>query len=216
MLKTEDYKSNLNKDIESGIKGYLESELQGAISDKNFRTKLRKKLDGSIEHHGEKTDAEDMDKALQNIQKRSEEFFAKLPDAALQPLTELKIREITANEYANAISASVTEWLNDVVVPAFSDVTAKVFADVLSKVVSNRTEEYIRTAEIYQWNPPGSILLKPGYTIDGPGGIPVVLNATALPLPNPVPLEYILSPENVWPESLANLRVTKSMPGGIK
>ena len=216
MLKTDDYKGFLKDDIESGLKGMLSDKLRSTISSKNFQTELRKNLDGSVEWDGKETDAEDFDKALQNISKRSEPWYGDLPNADLGELTELKIREITANEFSNAVSASVTKWLDEIVVPNFSDTIAEVFSKILSDVISARTEDYIRTAEVYQWNPPGSILLKPGHTIDGPGGVPIPLNPSALPMPNLVPLEYILSPENTWPEELASLRVTQAMPGGIK
>lgn len=216
MLKTDDYKKFLKDDIESGLKRILSKRLRLTILTKNFQSELRTNLDGSTEHNGMITLAQDFDTALKNIKTRSEPWYEELPNAELQDITEFKVREITANEFANAISASVTKWLDEIVVPEFSDTIAEVFSTVLSNVVSARTENYIRTGEVYQWNPPGTILLQPGYMIPGPKGIPIILNPGPLPIPNPVPLEYILDPENTWPESLAFARIPRAMPGGIK
>lgn len=201
------YETQLLTDIEDGIKSGLESKLANALQDEiesaNFQKKLRVKLDGSIEHNGKETDAEDINKALKNIKQRSEELFSKLPDGALRDVTEIKVREIAANEWANALSSSVITWLNDVVVPSFSDVAAKVYSDVfsdtLSKVIAERTDEYLKTASLVVVLPPGTL----------------TIGAGVASMPNPTPIELVLDPLFTLPDPVMKLALKVPSGGGL-
>lgn len=212
-LLTPVYKQRLLKDIEKGVKSGLNDKLAPALQKKidsaNFQEKLRVKLDGSVEWNGKETDAEDIDKAYQNIRERSKPLFAQHAAALVagetpdEELIEMKIREISANEMANAISSSVITWLNDIVVPAFSTVAADVYSDVisdtLSKVVSNRTEEYIKSASIGFVLPIGS----------------VTLGAGPAAIMNPVPIEIKLDPLLTYPDAIMKTAIPIVGPGRL-
>lgn len=201
------YETDLLNDIESGIKSGLDSKLSNALQDKiesaKFQEKLRIKLDGSSEWNGEETDAEDINRALENIRTRCEDLFAKLPDSALGETTEIKVREISANEWANALSSSVITWLNDEVVPAFSEVAAKVYSDVfsdtLSKVIAERTDEFLKTASLVVVLPPGTLTIGAGIAS----------------MPNPTPIELTLDPLFTLPDSIMTTALKVPSGGGL-
>jgi hypothetical protein len=194
------YQKYLLDDINSGIKDILASELQTKLKDKDFQKSLRKNLDGSDKWDGKETDAEDINKALKNSEKRVKEILSQMPAPDSEEDVKIQVREITANEWSNAISASVTAWLNDEVVPAFSEVTAKVFSEVLSKVIADRTDEYLKTASLTVVLPPGTLTV---------GGGPAAI-------PNPVPIELVLDPLFALPEAVSALALKVPSGGGLK
>ena len=159
---------------------------------------LRKNLDGSDKWDGKVTDAEDINVALKNVRTRTKEILKQLPDAAKEEDVITQVREITANEWSNAISASVTSWLNDEVVPAFSEVTAKVFSEVLSKVIAARTDEYMKTASLVVIIPAGT----------------VAVGAGIASIPNPLPIELRLEPAIM--KTLSPIAIPFPSGGGLK
>lgn len=175
--------TDLKDGLLSGINDKLSTALQDKITSAKFQKKLRVKLDGSSEWDGKETNAKDIDTALQNIKTRSEPIFKQLPDESKKEEIEKQIREITANEWSNALSSSVITWLNDEVVPAFSSVAAKVYSDVfsdtLSKVIAERTDEYLKSATVVVIIPPGT----------------VSQGAAMAAIPNILPLKLTLVPE---------------------
>ena len=192
------YQNGLKTDINSGIKDILAKQLQDKLKSKDFQKSLRKNLDGSDKWDGKETNAEDVNTALKNIRTRSEEIIKQLPDAAKEEDVITQVREITANEWSNALSASITSWLNDEVVPAFSEVTAKVLSDVLSKVIATRTDDYLKTASLVVIIPPGS----------------VTIGAAMAAIPNPVPIELTLLPTAMQALSATSLKIPSG--GGLK
>ena len=193
------YQKHLLDDINKGIKDILASNLQAKLKDKDFQKSLRKNLDGSDKWDGKTTDAEDINKALKNVKERTEKILSQLPDEAKKEDVITQVREITANEWSNAISASVTAWLNDEVVPAFSEVTAKVFSEVLSKVIAARTDEYLKTASLVVVLPPGTL----------------TVGAAMAAIPNPVPIELTLDPLFALPEALSAIALKVPSGGGL-
>jgi hypothetical protein len=202
--------SDINKDIKSGLNDKLAKALQDAIESKKFQEELRIGLDGSDEWDGKETDAKDIDKALQNIKKRSKPLYEEQSAALAKGETpdeetiNKKIREISANEWSNAISYNIVTWLNDLVVPEFSKVAAEVYADVfsdkLSKILSERTEEYLKTAQLTVLYPPGTITI-------GAGPAAIV---------NILPVELKLDPLLTLPDSLMLLKIPLLGGGGLK
>jgi hypothetical protein len=193
------YQKYLLDDINSGIKDILAKQLQDKLKSKNFQKSLRKNLDGSDKWDGKETDAEDVNTALKNIRTRSEEIIKQLPDTAKEEDVITQVREITANEWSNALSASITAWLNDEVVPAFSEVTAKVFSEVLSKVIAERTDEYLKTASLTVVLPPGTL----------------TVGAAMAAIPNPVPIELVLDPLFALPAAVSALALKVPSGGGL-
>lgn len=212
-LLTKIYKEELLKDIKDGVKSGLNDKLATALQDviesEKFLKELRTGLDGSDEWDGEETNAQDINQAIKNIKERSKKLFADQAAALLkgdtpdEEMINTKIREITANEWANAISYNVVTWLNDLVVPEFSKVAAEVYSDVfsdtLSKVISDRTEEYLKTAQLTMVLPIGSQTIGVGV-------------ASML---NPVPIEIKLDPLLTYPEPIMKTAIPILGGGGL-
>jgi len=191
-LLTKIYETELLTDIKDGVKSGINDKLATALQDviesEKFLKELRVGLDGSDEWAGEETNAQDINQAIKNIKERSKKLFADQAAALAKGDTpdeeeiNTKIREITANEWANAISYNVVTWLNDLVVPEFSkvaaDVYSDVFSDTISKVISERTEEYLKTASLVVIIPAGA----------------VTVGAGPAAMPNPLPIELTLDP----------------------
>lgn len=140
--------------LENQIKSHLEIEFKKPAT----KQALIKQLDGGG-LNGLLTSAKNMADALGNIKDKTEPIMNNTPDIiGASSASEELITRITSNEFANAISDSVCEWL------------ASTIAPIMAKTIANDVTAYIKTATIII--PPGQVVATPA----GPG-------ATSTPSP---------------------------------
>jgi hypothetical protein len=140
--------------LENQIKSHLEIEFKKPAT----KQALTKQLDGGG-LNGLLTSAKNMADALGNIKDKTTPIMNNTPDImGASSASEELITRITSNEFANAISDSVCEWL------------ASTIAPIMAKTIANDVTAYIKTATIII--PPGQVVATPA----GPG-------ATSTPSP---------------------------------
>jgi hypothetical protein len=140
--------------LENQIKSHLEIEFKKPAT----KQALTKQLDGGS-LNGLLTSAKNMAGALGNIKDKTTPIMNNTPDIiGASSASEELITRITSNEFANAISDSVCEWL------------ASTIAPIMAKTIANDVTTYIKTATIII--PPGQVVATPA----GPG-------ATSTPSP---------------------------------
>ena len=140
--------------LESQIKTHLEIEFKKPAT----KQALTKQLDGGG-LNGLLTSAKNMAAALGNIKDKTEPIINNTPDIMGAPAaSEQLVKRITSNEFANAISDAVCEWM------------ASTIAPIMAKTIASDVTTYIKTATIII--PPGQVVGTPA----GPG-------ATSAPSP---------------------------------
>lgn len=133
--------------LESQIKLHLEIEFKKPST----KEALTKQLDGGG-LNGLLTSAKNMADALGNIKDKTEPIMNNTPDImGASSASEQLITRITSNEFANAISDAVCEWL------------ASTIAPIMAKTIAADVTTYIKTATIIV--PPGQVVATPA----GPG-----------------------------------------------
>lgn len=148
--------------IKSTLKTALENTLKTELKKDSVKTSLRKNLDGGA-LLGIKTSAISITKALGNISNASMAVGAGTSDnAASQAIAKALVKKITANEWSNAISDSICEWMSSDIAP------------ILAKVISDEVDSYLKKAIVKVTIPPG--LVAQGA---GPAAIP---NVAPLPI----------------------------------
>jgi hypothetical protein len=144
--------------IKSTLKTALETTLKTELKKDSVKTSLRKKLDGGA-MLGVKTSAISITKALGNISNASMAVSAGSSDnVASQAIAKTLVKKITANEWSNAISDSICEWMSEEIAP------------ILAKAIADEVDKYLKTAIVKVTIPPG--LVAQGA---GPAAIPNVL-----------------------------------------
>lgn len=144
--------------IETVLENQIKSHLEIEFKKPETKQALIKQLDGGG-LNGLLTSAKNMADALGNIKDKTEPIMNNTPDIiGASSASEELITRITSNEFANAISDSVCEWL------------ASTIAPIMAKTIANDVTAYIKTATIII--PPGQVVATPA----GPG-------ATSTPSP---------------------------------
>jgi hypothetical protein len=153
--------------IKSTLQTALENTLKSEFKKDSVKQSLRKYLDGGA-NVGAKTSAVNIDKALGNINLLSKAVnFGSADNAASQIAASTLIKKITANEWANAISDSVSEWMSSDIAP------------ILAKVIADEIDKYLKTADVKVTIPPG--LVSQGA---GPAAVPNVAPLPIIGMPN--------------------------------
>lgn len=130
--------------LETGIKTTLQNEFKKST----IKESLRKLLDGDG-FNGRISSAKNISDALDNI-KDGVESVALLPSDVLNPdQAQDLIKRYTCNEWSNAISESVAEWMS------------KEIAPIIAKTISDQVDTYIKTA---------TIIVQPGIAVATSGG----------------------------------------------
>lgn len=148
--------------VKSTLKTGIENALKAEFKKDSVKTSLRKYLDGGG-LVGLKTNAKSIDKALGNISKATMAIgFGTGDNLPSQIVAKTLIKKVTANEWANAISDSIAEWMSSDIAP------------IIAQVISDEVDKYLKTADVKVTIPPG--LVSQGA---GPAAIP---NAAPLPI----------------------------------
>ena len=132
--------------LESGIKTALETEFKSS----NTKKSLRKLLDGNSSA-GKLSSAKNIADALDNIEKGTEAVSSLPADQLNSSYVQDLIKQFMCNEWANAISECVSEWMSDEIAP------------IIAKTIADQVDIYIKSATII--TPPGQAVV----TSTGPG-----------------------------------------------
>lgn len=142
--------------LETAIKAQLQVEfIKPAV-----KQSLRQKLDGGGLAGGISS-AKSIDTALSNIKLLSSVISfgpADVPGSAAAG--NILIKKFTANEWSNAISDSVCEWMSAEIAP------------IIAKIIADEVTTYIKTA---------TIIIPPGQTVTGAAGTFPVVALTVSP-----------------------------------
>jgi hypothetical protein len=131
--------------IKSTFQSALETTLKAELKKPSVKTTLRKQLDGGTAV-GAKTSAINITKALGNISNAASAVNAgSSSDVASQTVAKTLIKKITANEWSNAISDSICEWMSEEVAP------------ILAKAIADEVDKYLKTAIVKVTIPPGLV-----------------------------------------------------------
>jgi hypothetical protein len=138
----------------------LENTLKTEFKKDSVKTSLRKYLDGGT-LVGLKTSGTNINKALGNIANASMVVdFGTGDNLPSQIAAKELVKRITSNEWANAISDSISEWMSSDIAP------------ILAKVIADEVDKYIKTATV-------SVTIPIGFVTQG---------ASTASLPNPAPI----------------------------
>jgi hypothetical protein len=129
--------------LEMGIKSALETEFKSAAT----KQSLRSKLDGDSAA-GSLSSAKTISKALGNIKLGTQAIAATPADQLSPALAEATVKKVTANEWANAISECISEWM------------ASDIAPIIAKTIADQVDTYIKSATIIV--PPGQVVATAG------------------------------------------------------
>jgi len=122
--------------IKSALQFGIENTLKTEFRKDSVKYSLRKYLDGGSSV-GAKTSAKSIDTALGNINLLAKAVNAgKADNLPSQVAAGTLIKKITANEWANAISDSVSEWMSSEIAP------------IIAKVIADEVDKYIKSATI--------------------------------------------------------------------
>jgi hypothetical protein len=148
--------------IKSTFQSALEITLKAELNKDSVKMSLRKNLDGGA-LIGVKTSAISISKALENITIASSTVSSGSSDnPASQTVAKDLIKKITSNEWSNAISDSICEWMSSDIAP------------ILAKVIADEVDKYIKTATVTVTIPPG--------TVSQGAAIGVIPNVLPLPI----------------------------------
>lgn len=140
--------------LETAIKAQLRVEFKTPA----VKQSLRNKLGGEA---NEISSAKSIDKALTNIKNLSSVISfgpSDIPGSA--EIGNALIKKLTSNEWSNAISDSVCEWMSDEIAP------------IIAKIIADEVTAYIKTA---------TIIIPPGQLVSGAAGTFQVIAATTAP-----------------------------------
>ena len=141
--------------LETAIKAQLQVEfIKPAV-----KQSLRNKLDGGGAAGGIST-AKSIDKALTNIKNLSSVIDFGSSGGPGAAVGNALIKKFTANEWSNAISDSVCEWMSAEIAP------------IIAKIIAAEVTTYIKTA---------TIIVPPGQVVTGVAGTFPVVAATTAP-----------------------------------
>ncbi len=154
----------LNKQI---LKKGIEDKLKAEFKKDSVKTSLRKYLDGGG-LVGLKTNAKSIDKALGNISNATMVVgFGTADNLPSQIISKSLIKKVTANEWANAISHSIAEWMSSDIAP------------IMAQAIADEVDKFLKTADVKVTIPPG--LVSQGA---GPAAVPNVAPLPIMGMPN--------------------------------
>ncbi len=137
--------------LKQGLKSKIESTLKLEFKKESTKESLRVSIDGG-DFGGRKTDAKTWAKALGNINDKTSKILDYTPDLpGSSSLSSKLVSAVTPNEFANAVSDSVCEWMSDTIAP--------ILAEELSDIIASEVTKYIKTATIIV--PPGQAVTAP-------------------------------------------------------
>jgi hypothetical protein len=129
--------------LETAIKTKLQIEfIKPAV-----KQSLRTKLDGGGLAGGISS-AKNIDKALSNIKTLSMAINFGASGGPAAAVGNKLVKKFTANEWSNAISDSVCEWMSDEIAP------------IIARIIASEVTNYIKTATIIV--PPGQVVATAG------------------------------------------------------
>lgn len=142
--------------LETAIKTQLQIEfIKPAV-----KQSLRKKLDGGGAGGGISS-AKSIDSALGNIKILSSTIsFGPSDVPGSSDAGNALIKKFTSNEWSNAISDSVCEWMSSEIAP------------IIAKIISSEVTNYIKTA---------TVIVPPGQVVAGLAGTSPVVASTTTP-----------------------------------
>jgi hypothetical protein len=149
--------------LETGIRTALEAQLRAEFLKPSVKLALIKFLDKSPAA-GMLSTAKDIYKALDNVEKLTEQIMSLPADKLAPPAAKLAVKKFTSNEWSNAISEGVTQWMSAEIAP--------ILAKEISKVISDSVDLYIKSADVMVTIPIGT----------------VTTGASTASLPNPIPI----------------------------
>ena len=147
--------------LEAGIRATLQAEFKSPAT----KLALIKLLDKSP-LSGAASGAKDIYKALNNVEKLTEQIMSLPADKLAPPAAKLAVKKFTSNEWSNAIAEGISEWM------------ASEIAPIIAKTVADQVDLYIKSA---------TIIIPPGQVITGAGGGPApVTGSTIAPSPQAI------------------------------
>lgn len=148
--------------VESVLENQIKSQLVIEFKKPATKQALTKQLDGGG-LNGLFTSAKNMADALGNIKDKTEPIMNNTPDImGASYVSEELVTRITSNEFANAISDAVCEWL------------ASTIAPIIAKTIASDVTTYIKTA---------TIIIPPGQVVATAGSPAAQTGATTAPSP---------------------------------
>ena len=136
--------------LASALEAAFLTDLKAEFKKTSTKQKLRQQLDGDSAA-GSMSSAKTISAALGNI-KIGTQIIASTPADQLVPSSaEAIIKKFTSNEWANAISDSICEWMSSTIAP--------IIAEKMAKTIADQVDIYIKSATIII--PPGSVVAAP-------------------------------------------------------
>lgn len=145
--------------LKSALKTRIQSRLIIEFKKPEVKNSLIKRLDGGA-LSGKISGAKNINKALSNIDLGAKSLSLIDGGANFPPA----IKRLTSNEWSNAISDSICEWMSDTIAP--------ILAEELSTIIANEVTKYIKTA---------TVITPPGQIVTGTAGTFPVVAATTSP-----------------------------------
>jgi hypothetical protein len=150
--------------LKQGLKSKIETKLKTEFKKESTKEALRVSIDGG-DYGGRKTDAKTWAKALGNIKDKTSQILDYTPDLpGSSELSSKLVNAVAPNEFANAVSDSICEWMSDTVAP--------ILAEELSDIIANEVTKYIKSA---------TIIVKPGIAVATAGSPAAQTGATTAP-----------------------------------
>lgn len=148
--------------IQTSLESQIKTHLQFEFKKPATKQALTKQLDGGG-LNGLLTSAKNMNAALGNIKDKTQPIANNTPDImGASSISENLITRISANEFANAISDAVCEWM------------ASTIAPIMAKTIASDVTTYIKTA---------TIIIPPGQVVATAGSPAAQTGATTAPSP---------------------------------
>jgi len=129
--------------LEMGIKSTLQTEFKSTA----VKQSLRSLLDGDSAS-GALSSAKTISTALRNIKLGTQAIAATPADQLSPSVAEAAVKKVTSNEWANAISECVAEWMSSDIAP------------IIAKTIADQVDTYIKSATIIV--PPGQVVATAG------------------------------------------------------
>lgn len=118
--------------LEQGIKSKLKADFKSA----SVKESLRKKLDGGS-LGGSVSTAKDISKALENVEKVGAALaFGTSDIPGSSTASKIIVRKTVANEWANAVSDSICEWMSEEI------------ADIIAETVAAQVDTFVKSGTV--------------------------------------------------------------------
>jgi hypothetical protein len=134
--------------VPSTLESAIKTKLQNEFLKPDIKKSLREQLDGGSSS-GALTQSNNISKALGNISIATRSInFGTSDNLASQEAGIEAVKRVTSNEWSNALSDSICEWMSSEI------------STIIAKVIATEVTNYIKTATIII--PPGQVVATAG------------------------------------------------------